>query len=472
MQPLTIATLGTGSDVFLTRAVEKALKTAKQVVLRTARHPMTRYLDEQGIAYVSLDDLYDQCDDFDALNQSAAHKVLALCERQPVCYAVSDAAYDATVAALRQMLPDDAPLTVLPGVSHAQRCLALVRGDTSGLRVYTATEFASARVSPAENLLLLEIHSRECAGDCKLKLMNLMPEEMTVLFFSGSEKTGRVEKKEVPLYELDRQKRYDHLTAVYVPGLPFERRTRYDMDDLTAIMRRLLGPDGCPWDRQQTYESLLPSLLEESYEYIQAVREGDIDHMYDELGDVLFQVAFHAALGRQHGDFDLDDVTTAICGKMIERHPHVFGAGHASDAGQVLEDWEARKRRQRGYTTVAQAMEGVSTALSPLMRAAKVQEKAAKTGFDGDALQKARQTLDGLENKPADEQLLGKLLFFAAALCRQQGQSPDLALTEATNRFITRFSQMENLIKSAGKCFEGLTLSEMDVYWNTGKQDS
>ena len=281
MQPLTIATLGTGSDVFLTRAVEKALKTAKQVVLRTARHPMTRYLDEQGIAYVSLDDLYDQCDDFDALNQSAAHKVLALCERQPVCYAVSDAAYDATVAALRQMLPGDAPLTVLPGVSHAQRCLALVRGDTSGMRVYTATEFASVRVSPAENLLLLEIHSRECAGDCKLKLMNLMPEEMTVLCFSGSEKTGRVEKKEVPLYELDRQKRYDHLTAVYVPGLPFERRTRYDMDDLTAIMRRLLGPDGCPWDRQQTYESLLPSLLEESYEYIQAVREGDIDHMYD-----------------------------------------------------------------------------------------------------------------------------------------------------------------------------------------------
>ena len=129
MQPLTIATLGTGSDVFLTRAVEKALKTAKQVVLRTARHPMTRYLDEQGIAYVSLDDLYDQCDDFDALNQAAAHKVLALCERQPVCYAVSDAAYDATVAALRQMLPGDAPLTVLPGVSHAQRCLALVRGD-------------------------------------------------------------------------------------------------------------------------------------------------------------------------------------------------------------------------------------------------------------------------------------------------------------------------------------------------------
>ena len=106
----------------------------------------------------------------------------------------------------------------------------------------------------------------------------------------------------VPLYELDRQSTYDHLTAAYVPAVPMERRTRYDMDDLVHVMERLRAPDGCPWDREQTHESLLPSLLEESYEYIQAVRDGDIDHMYDELGDVLLQVVFHAEVARQHGD--------------------------------------------------------------------------------------------------------------------------------------------------------------------------
>ena len=479
MHPITVVTLGTGDELFLTRAVEKTLHQAKQVVLRTRRHPMANFLRGQGVAFTSLDSLYEECEDFDVLNQAVAVKLLSLCRESPVCYAVSDAAFDTSVAALQRLKPRDAQVTVMPGVSQAQRCLALVEGDTSGLRVYTATEFLLSRISPRENLLLLEMHSRECAGDCKLKLMEMMPEEMNVFFFTGSEKTGQLSCKAAALYELDRQKRYDHLTASYVPAVPMLQRSRFDMDDLTHIMQTLRSPEGCPWDREQTYESLLPSLLEESYEYIQTVREGDVDHMVDELGDVLFQVAFHAEIARQHGDFTIDDVTTAICEKMIDRHPHVFGGEQANTSNQVAESWEERKRRQRGITTTAQAMRAVSAALPSLMRAEKVQDKAHKAGFDWAgtqaALEAVRRQLEKVEKRLADGQTIAKeagaALVALAGLCRLSGVSADLALFEATERFVARFESMEKSIKRDGKCFEDLTLSEMDVYWNGGKRD-
>lgn len=478
MNRLTIVTLGTGGEAFLTRGVERALHEAPRVVLRTARHPMADFLKEEGIAFETLDALYDECEDFDTFNRAAAVKVLSLLNESPVCYAVSDAAFDETVAQIQRLRPREADVRVLPGVSHADRCLAMVADAPAGVRLYAAESFLQTRVFPEEPLLVTELHSRECAGSIKLRLMDLLPEDLPVSFFTGDETTGELAMHSVPLYELDRQSAYDHLTAAYVPAVPMERRTRYDMDDLVHVMERLRAPDGCPWDREQTHESLLPSLLEESYEYIQAVRDGDIDHMYDELGDVLLQVVFHAEVARQHGDFDLHDVTTAICHKMIERHTHIFGTEKADTAGQVLDNWEALKRRQRGITTHAQAMEDVSTGLSPLLRASKVQNKAHKVGFDfagaAEALSKVYEEADEVAQNLHDgadpEMELGDLLFSVVNVCRLAGKNPDIALFASTNKFISRFRAMENAIKKSGKCLEDLTLSEMDVYWNTGKR--
>ena len=257
-------------------------------------------------------------------------------------------------------------------------------------------------------------------------------------------------------------------------------RERYTAEDLLQIIRILRDREnGCPWDKEQTHESLLTNLLEESYEYIQAVRDGEIDHMYDELGDVLLQVVFHAEIARQHGDFEINDVTTAICRKMIERHTHIFGTATADTAEDVLTNWEAIKRRQRGITSHAQAMEDVSTGLSPLMRASKVQNKAAKIGFDfssaREALEKvyeeAGEVSENLDAQADPEMELGDLLFAIVNVCRLSGKNPDIALFSATNKFISRFRHMENAIKKSGKCIEDLTLSEMDVYWDAGKRD-
>ena len=477
MNEIRVANLSTGDESLLTMETTVLLASAELIVLRTARHPIARWLDKHNRQYQSLDDLYEACEDFDAFNQAAAVKLLDLAREREVCYGVTDASFETTVSTLQRLKPRDARVTVLPGVSHADRCLALLEEKPMGVRLFAAEEFRAARVSPTEPLLLCELHSRVCASDCKLRLMELLPAEAELRFFSGDER-GALSVRAVPLCELDRQPAYDHLTAVYVPALALEARKRFDMDDLCAVMRRLRAPGGCPWDREQTHESLLTNLLEESYEFIDAVRQQDVDHMYDELGDVLLQVVFHAEIARQHGEFDSNDVTTAICQKMIERHTHIFGTAKADTYEKVLDNWEAIKRRQRGITSVTQAMNNGSTGLSPMMRASKVQHKAAKVGFDfpdataalGKVHEEADEVLDCFARGIDPEEELGDLLFSIVNVCRLCGKNPDIALFAAIQKFVGRFQKMEISIKNAGKSIEGLTLAEMDVYWEAEKQ--
>ena len=452
MAVLNVVSLGTGSAEYLTRGGEAALRGAMQLVLRTSRSPVAAFLTEQGFSFDTLDSLYEQCEDFDAFHQAAAVTLFSRLKDGDLCYVVGDAAFDGTVFALQRLRPRELELKIVPGVSLADCCLSLVKRESGHVRIMSACELEESRLLPDEPLLLCELYSRECAGDCKLKLMELLPDELPVTLIAGREEDGSLQTKEIPLMEMDRQPTYDHLSAVYVPAVPMEQRSRYNMDDLVRIMARLRSPEGCPWDREQTYESLLPYLLEESYEYIQAVREDDPDHMYDELGDVLLQVVFHAEIGRQHGDFDILDVTTAICRKMLERHPHIFGGASAETPEEVARNWEAIKRRQRGVTTVKQAMQEVSKGLSPAMRAGKVQQKAARAGYAfpeaEDALQAvcnaAVRAEETLSRKHDPEKALGEMLFAAVNAVRLCGKNADIALNEATDRFIEGFREDKN----------------------------
>ena len=476
MNKLTIVSIGSGDSRDLTVRAEAALRSAP-LLMRTARHPITPWLKAEGIAFDSLDELYEQSEDFDAFNQKAAALIRLQCEEKPFCYAVSDALFDSTVAAVRAAFPENAEIETVPGVSHVSRCMALVHEIPAGLRVFAAEDFLKARAVPTEALLLTELHSAVCAGECKLRLMDLLPEELSVRLISGDEQSGELHAATVPLYELDRQEKYDHLSAAYIPAVPYLERDRHDADDLREVMRRLRAPDGCPWDKEQTHETLLESLLEESWEFIQAVHDGDTDHMYDELGDVLLQVYFHAEIARQHGTFAINDVTTAICRKMIERHPHIFGTAKAETADDVLVSWEAIKRKQRGLDTTSAAMRNVSLGLSPLLRAKKIQHKARKVGFDfadakealGKVTEEAREVLENLESGADPEMELGDLLFSVVNVCRLCEKEPDLALQKSTEKFLRRFEIMENLIKNDGKSIKDLTLSEMNVYWEHGK---
>ena len=473
MFKITILPVSTGDTTLLTLGAVEALQNATCLILRTQRHPILDWLTANGIPWKSLDALYEQADTFDAFNQAAAKQILDAAQHEAVVYAITDAATDATLAELLKHAKDADQLQILPGISHADRCLAMAGTGWQDIRKTSAEQFLAAdNINPRTSLFLAELHSQACAGNCKIKLMQLLDDDTPICLFSGDAE-GKLHMQTIPLYALDRQTGYDHLTACLYTAAPLTQRKRFGIDDLVAVMQRLRAKDGCPWDQEQTHESLLPNLLEESYEFIEAAREQDAAHMCEELGDVLLQVIFHAVIAAQCGEFDLPSVTTGVTAKLIERHPHVFGTVRADTASQVLTNWENIKRKQRGLETVADAMDNVSKGLSPLMRAAKVQNKAAKVGFDFPDAQAALAKVPeeykeilaclGAGEDPGEE--LGDLLFSAVNACRLLGVNPDIALTDAADKFIRRFRGMEKRLKSEGKSIEGLTLSEMDVYW-------
>lgn len=470
---ITVVSLGPGPRDYLTLGVIDALKKAERVILRTSlRCDAADYLREIGIHFDTLDYLHEECEDFDELIEKAVETLLNQAAEDPLCYAVFDAAADETVAALRQKAPDT---VVLPGVTLSAPLLAAAPAQEK-IEIQTAS---SLKVTSIQNpLLILECDSRMLAGECKLQLLSWYDPDQPALFFPPSGSVFRTYQK-MPLSEIDRQPKYDHTCAVLLPPVALTDRKRFDFYDLVRVMDILRGEEGCPWDKEQTHESLKKYLVEEAYETAAAISEEDWDHVADELGDVLLQVVFQANIGRQYGTFELSDVTSHICRKMIDRHRHIFGPDHCETADDVLANWEKIKKEERGYKTQTDVLQGVPVGLPPLMRAAKVQKKARDVGFDWrdprDALKKVREEADEVEaelNQKGQklETELGDLFFACVSLSRLAGIDAESALQKATEKFISRFSSMENAIFREGKRFQDLTISEMDVYWEGSKK--
>ena len=478
MKPtITVVSLGPGDHRLLTLQTLEAIRGSRRLILRTARHRTAAWLAEEGVAFEDFDALYDQYEDFDELHRTMAQKLWQAAESSAVTFAVIDAATDGAVRALRASRPVEGKVTVLPGVTMADSCLALLPEEfeqSGSVRILPAIDALQAAPDPATPLLITEIWDRVLAGELKLRLTDVYGDEAAACLFPSSVKINR-KPLVMPLLELDRQKTYDHTVCLYIPAVDLHHRVRYCFDDLLRVMHTLR--QRCPWDGEQTHESLRKYLIEEAYEAVGAIDEDDMDHLADELGDVLLQIAFHSDIAADMGEFSISDVTTAIVSKMIYRHAHIFGDVHCDTADDVSRSWEQLKKAEKGLTTQSSVLADVSTGLPALMRAAKVQKKAANVGFDWDdalgALPKiheeADEVLAELENHrdPAEE--LGDLLFSCVNVARLAGLEPELLLQAATEKFIRRFTAMENLIISDGKSLEGLTLAEMDVYWNRVK---
>lgn len=254
----------------------------------------------------------------------------------------------------------------------------------------------------------------------------------------------------------------------------------YSVKDLVEIVRLLRAPGGCPWDREQTHESLRRNFLEESYEVVEAIDQGSAEHLKEELGDVLLQVVFHTGIETEAGGFNLDDVADGICKKLIYRHPHVFGDITVSDTGEVLSNWEELKRKEKGQATHTDALASVARSLPALWRAEKVQKKAAKAGFDwpdiSGAADKLSEELSELQTAAAQdggnvEEELGDLLFSVVNVARFLRVDPEEALSKACDKFIRRFQLVERLAHQSGQSMEDMELSELDKLWEQAKHD-
>jgi len=257
----------------------------------------------------------------------------------------------------------------------------------------------------------------------------------------------------------------------------FEIAENYRMDDLLRIMELLRAPGGCPWDRAQTHRSIRQNMLEEAYEAADAIDRMDMANLKEELGDVLLQVVFHASMAGEAGQFTFDDVVDGICKKLVYRHPHVFGTVEARDPDGALSAWDAQKRKEKGQSTAGDAMDSVARALPALTRAAKLQSKAAKAGFDWEnispALDKLSEELEelktALEEGSNVEEELGDLLFAAVKVGRFAEVDGETALQSACEKFIRRFRRVEEL--APGR-LDGLTVPELEALWRRAKEET
>lgn len=260
----------------------------------------------------------------------------------------------------------------------------------------------------------------------------------------------------------------------------FEDKPKYGVYDLKKLIAVLRAPGGCPWDAEQTHESIRRNFLEEAYEAVEAIDEKSPEHLREELGDVLTQVVFHAGIEEDAGRFDLDDVADEECRKLILRHPHVFGDVQVSGTDDVLKNWDDIKRVEKSQKTVSDSIDAVAKSLPALWRAEKIQKKAAKVGFDFPEVWQAMDKLaeeftelsDAISSENGIEEELGDVLFSIVNVARLLKIDPEEALTKSSDKFSARFAYVESEAAKQGKLLSDMTLDEMDALYEQGKANN
>ena len=258
------------------------------------------------------------------------------------------------------------------------------------------------------------------------------------------------------------------------------KKEKYTFEDLVELMGRLRGDNGCPWDKEQTHESLKRYMVEETYEALEAIDEGDDNGIKEELGDVLLQVVFHAQIAQEEGRFDSGDVVDGICRKIIERHTHVFGDVIAEDSEAVLKNWDKIKNKSKGLNSHTEKINKIPKTYPALLRSLKIQEKAAKAGFDWDdadgAIEKTMEEIGEFmeackeKDRDAIRSEMGDLFFSLVNVCRFMDIEPEITLNETSDRFIKRFTFIEDKCIKDGRSMEDMTLAELDAIWDQAKE--
>ena len=379
-----------------------------------------------------------------------------------------DAYTDSSVKMLFRRVPGDILITVVPGISsydlHLSSSISYL--PNSSIQILPAYDLLSTFVyDPRCTLLITEIDNAILAGQIKLVLSDVMEDEHIIFLIQESGKPISLQ-----LYMLDRQRMYNHFTAVLIPGTDYLHREKYVLQDLADIVMRLRAPDGCPWDRQQTHQSLRPYLIEEAWECVAAIDENDPDHLGEELGDLLFQIVFHSSIGKDFDEFSIHDIISQICQKMIRRHPNVFSEdSSAPDNNAAM--WDRIKQTETGHYTLSENLDDISAFLPSLKYASKIIKKISRFTkaeiSSSDVITELRNLLPKLESRHDAEttgRLCGLLLFLCCVLCCQSELDSEWILHQTSDRLKSAVKQVEKSIFMDGKSLESLTFSELCVY--------
>ncbi len=442
---ITMVGLGPGRAESITREAWNVLSSADEIYLRTRQHPAVSEFPSSWKVH-SFDHLYESHRSFSEVYEAIARSVLELGRRpQGVVYAVPGSPFvgESTTALIVEMARESGvPIRMVAGVSFLEPLFGLLGIDpVDGVQVYDAMLLAQEHfpvVLPERPLVLAQCYSRALAGDVKLTLMAMYPDDHPVTVVRGAGMPD-ASVESVPLYELDRRTGFDHMTSLCLPPLPHAGA----YESLQKIAARLRAPDGCPWDREQTHLSLRTNLLEETYEVLEALDAEDPGKLREELGDLLLQVAMHVQIASEEGEFKLPDVVGGIVAKLVRRHPHVFGDTAVSGVEEVLANWEEIKRAERAEAGEARRsfLDGVPDALPALAQAQAYITRARRRNLPvGTVLEDAE--IAGLLRDSSPERL-GELLWAIAAWADARGLDAEAALREANARHKARLSDLD-----------------------------
>ncbi|EHK2338817.1 TPA: nucleoside triphosphate pyrophosphohydrolase [Clostridium perfringens] len=478
---LKIMGLGPGAYEALTIGALKELKNNKNIYFRTEKHPTVDFLKDEGIKFESYDHAYEKYDSFDDVYKYIAEDLITkIKDDEDLIYAVPGhplVAEKSVINLIELCKENNIQYEVLPAVSFVDAMMEALQVDPiEGIKIIDAFDMKNQILDKRVGTIITQVYNNFIASEVKLRLLEGYEDDTEIIFVRAAGVEGLESIRKIPLYELDWQEDIDYLTSIYIPK---DLGNKKDFQDLLDIIETLRNPGGCPWDREQTHESLKSALLEECYEVIDAIENEDEDALIEELGDVLLQVVFHASIGKEDGYFDIMDVIGGISNKMINRHPHVFGNEEANTSEQVLVNWDEIKKEEKGIKTLTEEMQNIAKSLPATTRAYKVQKKAKKVGFDWDdvncAMDKVKEELNEIkevyncEDKSIIEGEVGDLLFACINVARFLEVDGELALDKTIKKFIKRFSYIENEAIKNNKNLKDMTLEDMDKLWEEAK---
>lgn len=479
---IKIIGLGPGSKESITIGTLEALKNTAKIFLRTEKHPTVEYLRFLGINFETYDEKYESSQSFDEVYKSIVDDLLIKHEEfGEIVYAVPGhpLVAEKSVKLLLDLCKEkNIQAEITPAVSFIDVVMEKLHVDPiEGMKIIDAFDIKNQLLDKRVGNIITQVYNKYIASEVKLSLLEYYNDETEIYFIRAAGINGLESIRKIPLYELDRQEDIDYLTSVYIPK---DLENKKDFKDLLDIMTILRSENGCPWDKEQTHESLKRYLIEECYEVIEAIDKQDDDGIIEELGDVLLQIVFHAQIGKENGYFNVNDILESICDKMINRHPHIFKKDvNVNSSEEVLSNWENIKKTEKGYYTYTEELQHVAKCLPALIRAEKVQKKAAKVGFDWHnvepAMDKVLEELDEVKNvykgnnRARILEEVGDLIFATVNVSRFLDIDPEFALNYTIDKFIKRFKYIEETAINKGLKIEKMSLEEMEDLWQQAK---
>jgi tetrapyrrole methylase family protein/MazG family protein len=474
--------LGPGNPDLLTREVWSLLNSISEIYLLTTHHSSVQGFPK-GLQVHSFDNILDGEEDYQKVLDHIVRTVIELgCRPEGVVYGVPGHPFiaEATSQEIYQRAKAEGlPVELIEGISLIGPTLAAIGLDQSShISVVPMLELVSnyhPLNPPNFPAIITQIHSKISLSRVKTTLLALYPSNHPVqLVYAAG--TPNLAVENLPLDQIDQSEKVGILTSLYVPQLGVHT----SFEEFQELIAHLRSPEGCPWDREQSHQTLRRNLMEETFEALEAIDRADPELMQEEFGDLLLQITLHAQIASENGDFTMSDIIKGIYSKLVHRHPHVFGDMDLKDAQVVIKNWERLKALERGENEQKEKglLEGIPTSMPALAVADAYQRRAARVGFDWPKIEgvidKIKEEIDEFMNsdgKKAQVEEIGDILFAVANMARWVDIDPEAALRSANEQFRIRFAVIESEAQRSGKQLSDMTLEEMDEIWHRAKKE-